>query len=440
MPGWNNLKLPAQPVWAMAALAWRRYWRAGILPLLAILLPAGIIGLRLIVHGDGTLLGTARLWLTYSITWTAFLLSAATLILAAAAISLETASRRLQLARVKPVSTAQIWIGNWLGLMLMNSLLLCIAGATLGAGMWQFNRNTSHPAPELTALRHTLLTAQVSLQPETAADQPAGDQSAGVTVAPGGIGRWRINIPAAARLTRPVGLQFEFITTRPDETAAIPLVWTAAPAGQTNSRSFETAAPPRKPQRLDLPAGLLRPGRPLEITCANMHPETVATLLFPRQGGLILLVPAGGFGANLFRAGLIILARLAFLAALGLTAGAAFSFPVAALLAGAMPLLDLLNRFRDSTGRQWVRWAFSGDTTSWTARLLDYAVSAASQIIRLMMPALGRFDPTGMLTDGRLIPWAAAGQAGFVLLFYAALLAGAGAGLLAYRQLGMAET
>ncbi len=32
--------------------------------------------------------------------------------------------------------------------------------------------------------------------------------------------------------------------------------------------------------------------------------------------------------------------------------------------------------------------------------MLDLAVAAASEIVRLLMPALGRFDPVGMLTGG----------------------------------------
>ncbi len=427
------------PIWATAALVLRRLWRTGIWLMLAVLLTAGICGLRLAIQGDGTLTGMARIWLSYSIAWVSFLLSAATLIIGASAISLENATGRLQLVRVKPVAAAQIWIGNWLGLSLVNAALLGLAGAALGIGMWRFNCGASQPAAELTALRNTLLTAQVSLPAAVLTDQPDSG-AAGVTVPPGGAGRWRINLPDTMLKNRPGGLQFEFITAQPDQTAAIPMVWMVGLPGAPHPRRFEISVPPRKPHRLDLPADLLQPGRALEITCANQHPETTTTLLFPGQQGLILLAPAGSFAGNLLRAGLIIFARLAFLAALGLTAGAAFSFPVALLLAGAMPLLDTLNRFRYAAGRQWVRWAFQGDASAWPIRMLDLAVAAASEIVRLLMPALGRFDPVGMLTGGRLIPWAAAGQAGIVLCFYAALLAGAGAWLLARRQLGMAGT
>ncbi len=428
-----------QPVWALAILVMRRQWRSGMWLLLAVLLAAGIAGLRLAIQGDGTLAGMARIWLSYSIAWASFLLSAATLAIAASSISLENAAGRLQLARVKPVAAAQIWIGNWLGLMLINAALLGIAGAALGAGMWHLNRNSRQPASELAALRNTLLTAQISLPAAALTNQPDSGPS-GVTVAPGGIGRWRITLPDTVLAKRPGGLQFEFITARPDQTAAIPMVWTAGLSGKRRPLRFEISAPPRKPSRLDLPADFLQPGRTFEITCVNQHPDTTSALLFPHPQGVIVLAPAGGFAGNLLRAGLIICARLSFLAALGLTAGAAFSFPVALLLAGAMPLLDTLNRFRYTAGRQWVRYAFPGDAGSWTARTLDLAVAAASEIVRLLMPALGRFNPVDLLTGGRLIPWATAGQAGLALLFYTVLLAGAGAWLLARRQLGMAET
>lgn len=426
------------PVWALALLVMRRQWRSGLWLLLAALLAAGIAGLRLAIQGDGTLAGMARIWLSYSIAWTSFLLSAATLAIAASSISLENAACRLQLVRVKPVAAAQIWIGNWLGLMLINAVLLGIAGAALGAGVWHFNRAHRQPASELAALRNTLLTAQISLPAIALSNQPASGPS-GLTVNPGGVGRWRITLPDTVLEKRPGGLQFEFITARPDQTAAIPMVWTAGLSGKRRPLSFEVSAPPRKPSRLDLPADFLQPGCTIEITCANRHPDTTTALLFPHQNGVTVLAPAGGFAGNLLRAGLIIFARLSFLAALGMTAGAAFSFPVALLLAGAMPLLDGLNRFRYTAGQHWVRWAFQDDAASWIARTLDLAVAAASEIVRLLMPALGRFNPVDLLTGGRLIPWAAAGQAGIVLCFYAALLAGAGAWLLARRQLGMAE-
>ena len=420
----NRLKSKILPIWAVAAVVLRRLWRTGIGPAASILTVAGILLLRQAIQGDGTLTGMVRIWLSYSIALVSFLISATTLLIGASAISLENAAGRLQLVRVKPITPLQIWLGNWLGLILLNAALLSVAGITLSICMWRFTCDTNRPQAELTELHNTLLTTHLSL-PATALGNQAKD-AAGVTVPLGGVSRWHITIPENIRDGHPGGLQFKFITARPDQTAAVSMEWSIGLQGTTRQQKLTASAPPRKPYRLELPADLLQPGQTLEITCANQNPETDTALLFPSEQGLILLAPVGGIAGNFLRAGLIMFARLAFLSALGLTAGAAFSFPVATLLSGAMPLLEALNQFRYSSAQHWLRIAFHSNADTWYSRILDMAVTAAGEIVRLLMPTFDRLDYVALLAGGRMIPWDAVGYAAAVLCFYIVLLATVG--------------
>ncbi len=423
------------PLWAIALLTIRRSWRNGVLPLLVVLLPAGIFTLRFIVKGDGSLLGMVELWLTYAMAWSNFILSAAALLLGAAAISIEVAARRLQLTKVKPASAATIWLGHWTGLMIMLCGLLCITSFSLQIGLNIFSDSEIYPAAEKEELSHTLKTAQITLIPRMLNSESSEQRT---TLPPGAIAYWRVKIPKASYRQSTGSLQFEFITTRPEDSALIPLKWQIKPDNNAQPLLLNSSAPPRKPTKLALPPELLRSETVLTIACANFHPDTSATLLFPYPQGLVVLLPQSGFAANLFKANLIILARLMFLLSLGLTAGSVFSFPVAGFLAATTPLLAVLNSFSESGSKHWKQWAFDPDAPL-LIRMLDFASLVSSRIVHWLIPSFKRFNPVDFLNSGTAIMCSLVGNAGLLMGIYSLLLAGAGIYFLAHRQLGLPE-
>ena len=48
-----------------------------------------------------------------------------------AAVSLEIQERQIHLIVTKPVRRAQIWLGKWLGLLILNAALIAFSGAVV---------------------------------------------------------------------------------------------------------------------------------------------------------------------------------------------------------------------------------------------------------------------------------------------------------------------
>ncbi len=101
---------------------------------------------------------------------------------------------------------------------------------------------------------------------------------------------------------------------------------------------------------LRLPANTAGAERVLTVQYTNDHPEPV-TIIFP-PGSIQVLPYAGSFEANLARALVILFFHLAFLGAVGVTAGCLFSMPVAAFFSlFTMILLKFIPYIESMAGR-----------------------------------------------------------------------------------------
>ncbi|MCA1809125.1 MAG: hypothetical protein LC725_06715 [Lentisphaerae bacterium] len=425
------------------ALAWLTclgLWRTRVIWLLLVLLLGMPLILAWVLQGDGTPVGELRLWWQYSLGWSSGLLSMAALTMGAAAISLEVADRNLILLRIKPVATLQVLLGKWLGLVSVLGCALLLGMIFLWVGLhYHAGRVVGSESRRL--LQREFFTVNHSLQPAPL-PAPGGtpeDVSQGVTVAPGATGSWKVTLPTSLRADEPTLLYFEFLASVADPAAEFEGLWLFAQDGGREELRFASTARSGRSSRHELPAGWASPGAELVMTYQHNSLDHGVSLLFPRAGGVELSVPAGGFAGNLLRAGVMIMARLLFLAALGIAAGAAFSFPVALFAAAAAPVMELLNRLR-ADASLWTVWLFGDNRDDWTARLLDYLVMSASGLVSLLLPKLARFDPRGSVTAGQMIAWPVAGEAVVVCGLYAAALLGLGAWVLARRQLGAVDS
>ena len=345
---------------AIALIAVRNAVRSRVVVLLLGMLLLTIIGIPLTVKSDGTVGGYVEILVQYTLGGAELLLALATIWAGVAAISLEIQKKQIQLLVTKPVYRRQLWLGKWLGLLAINTLALAVCGGvTYGLLRWN-TRPGRLSAPDRRTLNTEILVARQVISPEPFAVEAQARQILEERQAQGAL---PTNVPMAIvyKAIRD-GLLLEAHAVPPGNQ----LTWTfAPPAAGWPEHAFQLRykissswlAPSAIAGRwsvgratgghryevtqtnttlgvftLNVPATALAGAGPLIVEYANVHRQPV-TVLFNPQNGLRLLLYAGPWEANLARALLLIALRLAFLAALSVTAGSLFSMPVAAFVA-----------------------------------------------------------------------------------------------------------
>jgi len=102
------------------------------------LLLASVVVLPLMIKHDGSAQGFTQILLTYTLSSITFLLGFATLWIACGSLAREVQECQMQMLAVKPIPRWKIWLGKWLGIVLINAVLLAVSsGAVYGITMWR---------------------------------------------------------------------------------------------------------------------------------------------------------------------------------------------------------------------------------------------------------------------------------------------------------------
>jgi ABC-type transport system involved in multi-copper enzyme maturation permease subunit len=99
---------------------------------LLVLLGVLMLGLPFATRGDATLSGAVQSFLTYSLTVLSFLLSCVTIFLAKT-VSDDLTGRQILMLMTKPLARWQYVLGKWLGIVVLNAIVLMIAGVIVYA-------------------------------------------------------------------------------------------------------------------------------------------------------------------------------------------------------------------------------------------------------------------------------------------------------------------
>src|SRR6185295_4444467 len=120
-----------QRLLAIVALTWKAAFRFRLFWVLAGLLLCSVVVLPLLLKDDQTARGFTQLMLTYNLSIITALLGFSTLWLACGTLARDIEDCQMQMVAVKPIARWQIWLGKWLGLMLLNAALLALAGMSV---------------------------------------------------------------------------------------------------------------------------------------------------------------------------------------------------------------------------------------------------------------------------------------------------------------------
>ena len=118
-------------LWTIARQTFVRIVRTKTVWVFVLVLTVILVALPHNLEGDGTLAGRIRAFLSYSTTVSAVLLSILTLFLAVDLVSADVRSKTVFSVVAKPVARWQYILGRWLGVVMLDALLLAIVAADI---------------------------------------------------------------------------------------------------------------------------------------------------------------------------------------------------------------------------------------------------------------------------------------------------------------------
>ncbi len=425
---------------AIVHLTLRDAVRSRVVISLLVMLLLVLIGLPLLIQSDGTPVGRLRVMLEYALAAAVSLLSAATLWAGCASVAAELQDRRLFVVLSKPVHRAEIWLGKWLGIVILDAAALLVTGLVL-AGLVAMVRPAGRDAGV-----EALLSARESVLPDlpeetgkTPAGKAVGEEGRHTFAAePGGSIDLFFPVPDAQTPTGAMELRVRLGTSRP-ERAPIASQWVVGPANAPVA-SLNTTNHPGLPVTLPIPISARDAGvvRVHYVNAEVRYPATV--VMDPGPGGIELLVPRGGFSLNLIRGLLIVLARLAFLAALGVTVGCLLSLPVAVFVAVFVLVLLASAGYVETvatTGVFYVPHEGGPASQGWIDRVVLHVFESLNTVTHPLI----RLDPVPLLAEGRRVAWSLVGRAAWICGFaYVGLVALFGIWRFTKREAGLVGT
>ena len=449
---------------AIAVLTVREAIRSKLLLSLASLLVVGLVGLPLLIAGDNTLAGQIQVILTYTLTFAAAILSLTTLGTACGGVSSEIEDRRLYLVMTKPLHRSELWLGKWLGVLALNAALLALTGLIISA----MARQTIHSAKDSPQVKRQMteqfLMARQGLQPITpdwsrlAAEATrrliqSGRASGKMmsaeiqqrmieelnirrfTIAPGGSIQFLFQRPDTKNSSHDLILSYKSESTRPERTPVAAL-WTIG-SDQADQIHINVTNYPGVPATLTFADKLSTGTNILSVTYQRLDARSQATLIMAdKTQEPELLVPYGGFEMNLLRSLLVILCRLAFLAALGLTFGCLLSTPVAVFAAFFVLILMASAGYIESVATSGVFFVPHEGPAEELTRLDKMILHLFRGFNMITLPLI-RLDPVPLLAAGRVVSCEMAILAlGWLAGLYTTIAAFIGITLFNRRELG----
>ncbi len=338
--------------------------------MLVALLPA----LPFVMEGDGALRGRIQAFLSYSLGTVSVILSLLTLFLACRSLSAEIRTKQIQTIATKPIPRWQIIVGKWLGIAVLNAVLLAGSGGFIYAAVRLYLQNgpEAHPG-DRDRLHREVLTARhgrPALTPDeeitswvNAAFEDMREKDELGNRTPEQVKRtlrrerlsqWRAIEPLRFRTYRFDELQFVdrspgaklYIRykpmTRPRPPREILLsYWEVGDPRNAKLERYLQADQVDVTHEFAVPTHVVSPDGTLTIVFWNMDwrskdPQISRAATFPTtvrfEDGIEVLYRVGSFEGNFIRTLGIMYCRLIFLGALGLFAASFLSFPVAVML------------------------------------------------------------------------------------------------------------
>ncbi len=451
-------------VWAIAVNTVRQAVRlkiaATFIVLLLVLLP--VMGFK--VTGDGTLKGRLQTFISYGLSLTAALLYLLTIIASVFTLTNDVRQKQIFTVLTKPIRRFEIITGKFLGIVLLNLMLLVLFSAIIYGFVVNMPLFVKSDETETKRANNEFFAARKALTPQEAdvskeVDETyeklkrSGQLPEGLDEIPRARRNYKAEMSRRAKLAKraaAVGneLVWEFHNVRladANQSLFIRYKYDVAvnpPDMQVFGRwfvgddrqvrygmgietplyTFDRKDAIRTATEIEIPGDCVAGDGYVAVGFLN-PPLNETTIIFPPEDGLEILYKADTFTANFVRAMLLIGVRLVFLAALGVFAGAFLSFPVAILLSLAV-------FFVANVG------GFILESFEYVEGELNSLHGAAVKTIIQLLPQFDKVSTSTFLVGGRLLSWSLlARQAIMTVCVEATLLLAAAILIFRFREI-----
>ena len=427
-----------RPVWAIAKQTFWEGMRMRIVLVSVIVLVLIILRLPYIMRGDETLAGRLQTFLAYSFGALGLFAGLATVFFSCSTLANEIKNCQLHMVVTKPVSRFQILLGKWLGVNLLNVILVLTCSIAIYAFARQIAGRQEQFARDRMQVRDVIWTARAAASPIDPDFSRQIDAFLAEQIANGRFNADSIDAKRAGaekkkelfareRLLKPGEFRLYFFENLPEPESPdtviqvrarargnplpgdelLPVSWflVDSQTGQakhpdpveTNGRSGDLI------QFLFRGKGGISDDGKLGVMVINAQPgKPIPThnLILEGDDWLEIMYKVGGFEANFVRNVVMILSKLAFLSAVGLMFGVFVSFPVACMCAFTTYLVVI--------GWNWWFESIGANMEIYTPDADPYG--ALGPVIRFflkpfmwLMPNFNEYNGTTKLIAGELI-------------------------------------
>ncbi len=462
--------------------------------LLVILVVVGLPILPLVLDPSERLEYRVQFFLNWALSSGGLLLALVTIFLATSSVCGDIDSQRIHMSLVKPLARWQYLFGKWLGIVLLDALLVALVGVGVFATAEALRRMPAADAADQRAVDEEVFTARSVARPEhprgtdfnadvtAAIEQARKDDPKGFAQDPAGARR-RILAQRVLEwhtVTSDTVSSYLFTGLDPKRLGAKVIQLRLKPFGDNvsidrapisfamwlNDRPYPVKDGTHEPyilvsgsfSTIEIPVAAIDDDGRLRVALANRNlvppGETrPASISFSPGKGLEILYRSGSFLGNFLRCLVVMWAKLALLAAAGLLAASWLAFPTAVLaslmvyvtavargfLADAIDIYTGADRanatFSDMLRlRGTVLWERIDRFELWEA--FKTLSSLAADGFMALIPSFGAHDGVTEVATGRLLPLSQAltsvVELGFV---YPAVLLAVGWLLLSRRDL-----
>lgn len=458
-------------VLAIARLTFREGVRMRIVIIFLIVLGFLVLRLPFAVRGDDTLTGRLRNFLDWSLMISGFLLSLSTVFIAASTVATDLKRNTMHLVVTKPVSKLQVILGKWLGVMLLNVLLVTLCGGSI----YLFARFIAHEPRSAERIddkpvESVVWTARALATPTRPDMRERAEQEVDAAIERGelnpssrntAIQEQMIELDADWRTLGPRESEVYFfedipepserdiiveVRVKPRRTPAsldnmVTLGWQIVDpdTGEPLTPVFRETFNASTFQNLPIPTRgeFIVDGRLALVVFNPEFPSVTPTMVkFEDKESLQVLYRVASFEQNLARALGLMLLQLTFLSALGVFFSTFVSFPVACFCGLAWYFICVMRGFLlEAIGSTNVPYAPEDDPLS---VLGPYLRPVLSNLLTWLFPDFGEMSGINRLIDGVYIDNASVLWAAFRTLAVGAvplLLAG----WLVFREREVAE-
>lgn len=412
-------------IWAVATNTIKQALRMKVALVSAILLIVILPLLGFSATGDETLKGRLQTFVSYSLSLMSFLLCLLTIIVSVYTVTSDIEQRQIYTVITKPIRRYQFLLGKLLGVVVLDAMLLGLFSAVIYTIIIYMPSFTNASELERIQADNEFFTARASLtvpledvteevlaryeelermdelppnetREEIMAELTMRKQLARRAAAVGGSLVWEFENVKPLAKSMFIRFKYDIFPNPPD--SQVFGLWYAGddqyikygerPETPIYQQLHKNVA--RTFHEVEFPSDVVPEDGHLAIRFVNV-PRNQSTVIFPMDG-LEVLYKADSFGANFFRAVLLILFRLIFLACLGLMTSTFLSFPVAVLFC-------LVLFFTAS---------FSGfviESFGYLSESVGVVYSYTLKWVIQLLPQFDKFNPTKALVAARLLPW-----------------------------------